>query len=118
MNRKLTCIECPLSCALFVDIEDCRVVKVSGNKCPKGETYAVSEIENPLRVLTSCVLTQKLSLKMVPVRTNKPIPKNKLNEAMAEVKKIKIDKDVSVGEILIENLLGLGVNLVATRGTI
>lgn len=118
MNRKLTCIECPISCALSVDIEDCRVIKVSGNKCPKGETYAVSEIESPLRVLTSCVLTQGLSLKMIPVRTDKPIPKDKLKEAMVEVKRTKIGRDVSVGEIIIENFLDLGVNLVATRGTI
>lgn len=94
------------------------MVKVSGSKCPKGETYALSEIENPVRVLTSCVLAEGLLLKMVPVKTDKPIPKAKLMEAMAQIKKIKIHKNVSMGDIIIENLLGLGVNLIATRDSL
>lgn len=115
MKRKLTCIECPKGCMLLVDIENSRVVQVSGQECPKGEKYAVSEIENPLRILTSTVLAEGLSLKMVPVRTDKPIPKGVLSEAMREIKKLKVSEPVRVGDVIVENFLGLGVNLVATR---
>lgn len=115
MIKKLTCIECPIGCALSVDIEHGRVVKVSGDECPKGKVYASLEIENPLRVLTSTVLTVGLPFKMVPVRTDRPIPKSRILEAASEVKKVRIEKDVRAGEIIVSNFLNLGVNLIATR---
>ena len=115
MTKNLICIECPKSCALTVDIENCRVVKVFGNQCPKGEDYGKAEIENPLRVLTATVLCQGLSLKMAPVRTDKPIPKAKIQEAAGEIRKMRIDKAVQAGDILAHDFLGLGVNLVVTR---
>ena len=113
--KKMICIECPKGCDLTIDIEGCRVIKVTGNQCPKGEKYAISEIENPVRVLTSTVLADGLSLKMIPVRTNKPIHKSKMAEAMSEIKKIKIDKPVKAGDIVLRDLLGLGIELVSTR---
>lgn len=116
--KKITCIECPKGCLLSIDIENCRVVKVIGNECPKGEKYARQEIENPMRVLTSVVLTEGLSMKMAPVRTDKPIPKTKLAEAMVEVKKIRLNTPVKSGSIIIENFLGLGVNLLSTRNVL
>jgi CxxC motif-containing protein len=115
MNKNLICIECPKGCELSVDIENCRVVNVTGNSCPKGKEYAASEIENPKRILTSAVLAQGLALKMIPVRTDSPIPKVKILEAMEEIKKVKINKPVSAGEVLVKDFLSLGVNLIATR---
>lgn len=115
MIKKLTCIECPKSCALVVDIENCHIVKVEGHGCPKGETYAKTEIENPMRILTGTVLAQGLALKMVPVRTDKPIPKVKILEAAAELRKIKITKPLYRDDIIAINFLGLDVNLIATR---
>lgn len=113
----LICMECPKGCGLSVDIENCRVVKISGNLCPKGKEYAESEIENPVRILTSTVFAVGLALKMIPVRTDSPIPKARIFEAMEEIKKIKINKPVSTGEIIVKNFLGLGVNLISTRQT-
>ncbi|MDD5019967.1 MAG: DUF1667 domain-containing protein [Candidatus Omnitrophica bacterium] len=115
MTKKLTCIQCPKSCSLSVDIENCRVVRVSGNLCPKGEEYAVIEVENPRRVLTATVLAQGLSLKMVPVRTDGPIPKVKIKEAAAEIKKIRVARPLSVGDVIVADFLDLGVKLIATR---
>jgi len=117
MTKKLTCIECPVGCALSVDIENCKAISISGHKCPKGEKYAISEIENPLRILTSVVLCENLPLEVIPVRTDKAIPKAKIMEAMSEIKKIKISKPVAVGEVVVKNFLGLSVNLIATRDT-
>ncbi len=115
MYKNLICIECPKGCGLSVDIENCRVINVTGNTCPKGKEYAISEIENPARILTSTVLSERLALKMIPVRTAAPIPKTKILEAMKEIKKIRINKPVSIGEIIVKNFLGLGVNLISTR---
>jgi len=115
MTKKLTCIECPKGCSLSVGIENCRVVKVDGAECPGGEKYARSEVENPMRILTSVVLAEGLPLKMIPVRTDKPIPKAKIMEAMSEIKKVRVKTSVKPGNIIAENFLGLGVDLIATR---
>ncbi|MFH1678201.1 MAG: DUF1667 domain-containing protein [Candidatus Omnitrophota bacterium] len=115
MNRKITCIDCPKGCTLSVEIEQGAVSEVSGNECPKGRDYAVTEIERPVRILTSTVMTQGLSLKMLPVKTDRHIPKGALFDAMREIKKIKVSKPLNTGDVIVENFLGLGVNLIATR---
>ena len=116
MIRKITCIECPNGCLLTVQVENNKAVKITGNKCPKGEKYAITEVENPVRILATSVLAEGLPFKMVSVKTDKPIPKSRTMEAMDEIKKIKVTKHVRVGNVIADNFLGLGVNLVATRG--
>lgn len=119
MEKKIiTCIECPQGCRLELDIEGGRVIKISGNKCNKGEKYGKQEIENPLRTLTSTVLCIGLDLKLLPVKTSAPIPKDKILEAANELRKIKINRTIKAGEILQKNFVGLGVDLIATRSAV
>ncbi|MGB2706272.1 MAG: DUF1667 domain-containing protein [Candidatus Omnitrophota bacterium] len=113
--KKLVCIECPTGCHITVDIEKNKVLKISGNKCPKGEKYALSEAKNPMRVLTTSVLVEGMPFKMLAVKTDKPIPKAKLFEAMRKVKKIRLKKPVHVGGVVASNFMGRGVNLIATK---
>ncbi|MBL7158454.1 MAG: DUF1667 domain-containing protein [Candidatus Omnitrophica bacterium] len=115
MKKTITCIECPVGCTLELDIENCRVVKVSGNKCPKGHDYAIEEIESPKRVLTSTVLTENLPIILLPVRTDKAIPKAKLMDAMRELKPVRVKKRVRAGDVIVKNFMNLEVNLIATR---
>ena len=115
MNKIITCIECPAGCELSVDIENSKIIKVSGNKCPKGFEYAKQEITNPERILTSTVLTEGLSAKMVSVRTDWPIPKGTMLDAIEAIKRMIIKKPVKTGDIMVKNFLNLGVNLIATR---
>jgi len=115
MINKLTCIECPKGCQLLITIENNQVVKVEGNQCEKGLVYAKQETENPKRTLTATVLTKNLSLKLVPVRTNQEIPKDKINEAMKEINKAIINQPIKIGEVVIKNILNLGVDVIATR---
>lgn len=115
MIKKITCIECPKGCSFTVDVENCKLIEVSDNECPKGIKYAKDEIENPVRILTTTVAAAGLPLRLIPVRTDSPIPKAKIFEAMAEIGKIKINQPVHIGDIIFEDLLGLGVNLIATR---
>ena len=116
MKKNLICIECPKGCGLDVDIENCRVVKVTGVQCPKGEKYAISEIENPVRILTATILTKGFPLKLLPVRTDQPIPKARIKDAMKAIRKLRVTQRVKVGDVIVENFLGiLGVKVVATR---
>ncbi len=115
MIKQMICTQCPRGCHLTVDIENCQVVKVEGNACPQGADYARQEVENPQRVLTSVVKAVGLEVAMVPVRTDKPMPKAKLAEAMDRVKKIRLQSPVSCGQVVEKNFLELSVDLIATR---
>ena len=115
MQKSLTCIECPKSCRITVDFDGDKINSITGFQCKKGEVYAKDEVLNPLRILTSTVLTEGLELKMIPVRTDKPIPKSKLLEAMERIKKVRIANAIKAGEIIEKDFMSQGVNLVSTR---
>ena len=115
MTRLMTCIECPQGCRLTVEADGSRVISAAGHKCPRGENYAKQEVEAPMRTLTTVVRTKGLELKMLPVRTSKPIPKEKLLEAMEAVKRMTLTTQVKTGSVIAENILGLGADLIATR---
>lgn len=115
MKRTMTCIECPQGCLLEIEADGFRVISVTGNKCKRGEAYARQEVEAPMRTLTTCVLTKGLELKMLPVRTSRPIPKEKLFEAMEAVKRLVVTSPVKEGSVVAADLLGLGADLVACR---
>lgn len=111
----MICIECPKSCRLIVDIEGHKVVSVHGARCPKGISYASSEMENPTRILTSTVTAEGLSINLIPVRTDKPIPKKDISRATEEVSRIRVNKPLKSGDVVVDNFLSLGVKLIATR---
>lgn len=111
--KELICIVCPQGCRLRVD-EDNNYT-VSGNRCARGEEYGRTELLNPTRVLTSTVEVEGSHTSRCPVKTNGVIPKGKMFEAMDCVRAVKVCAPVKTGQVIIENLLGTGVDLVATR---
>jgi CxxC motif-containing protein len=118
MNIKIiTCVTCPVGCEMTIESEDKKLISVSGHTCKKGEQYASDEITNPRRVLTSTVTVdfKSAKLKLMPVKTDKPIAKDKIFEAMKKINKIKIDMPVKMGDILCSDFTESGINLVAGR---
>jgi len=115
MIKQLTCIECPKGCKITVDMDGDKITGITGFSCKKGEAYAREEIADPKRILTSSVLTKGLELKMVPVRTSKPIPKSELMEAMNEIKKIRLANPVNVGDVIQKDFIVPGVDLISAR---
>ncbi len=111
----MTCIECPQGCRLETESDGAVVITVTGQKCKRGGLYARQEIEAPLRTLTTSLLTRGLDLKMLPVRTSKPIPKAKLPEAMAAARLLVVTSPVRAGDVVAPDFLGLGADLVACR---
>ena len=111
MKRELTCIACPLGCALTVTIEDKKVISVEGHTCPRGKDYAINECTAPVRTVTSTVMCENSDL--VSVKTKNPIPKDKIFEAMSIINKTVASLPISVGDIIIEDLFGSP--LVATQ---
>lgn len=111
MERKLTCIVCPLGCQLTVELNGREVVKVEGNTCPRGAEYARNECTNPQRTVTSTVRTEDGGL--VSVKTDRPIPKEKMAECMALINKAVAKLPVSIGDVILPDVFGS--NIVATQ---
>lgn len=115
--REITCIVCPIGCQLVaIPNNDSEWgYEVSGNQCKRGIDYAKNEIINPTRVLPTTVKIRNAHLPRLPVKTDKPIPKSKIFECMKVINSIEVEAPVKMGEIIIEDILGTGANIVATR---
>jgi CxxC motif-containing protein len=113
--RDLTCIECPTGCTISVTVDGGHAIKVDGFGCRRGRDYAVAEVECPERVITTTVPALGLTLRMVPVRTARPIPRGLRDAAMREIRKARVCQPVRVGDVVLSDLLGLGVDVIATR---
>lgn len=111
MERKLTCIVCPLGCEMTVQTEDKKVLAVTGNTCPRGKVYAETECVAPKRTLTSTVRCSDGGL--VSVKTDKTIPKEKMSECMEILNKATAALPISIGDVIVENVFGS--NIVATQ---
>lgn len=116
-TKELTCIGCPMGCQLVVDFDDNKheVLSVSGNNCKIGERYAHKELTNPTRIVTSSIQVENGNMAMVSVKTESDIPKGKIFEIMKEIHSTRVIAPVKIGDILIKNVAGTGVNIVATR---
>ena len=112
MTRDMTCIICPRGCALKVEIENGNIT-VTGNSCPKGEKYATDECTNPTRTVTSSVRVTNREDTMVSVKTENPIPKDKIFEVMALIRAKNVCAPVTIGDIIIEDVFG--TNVIATK---
>ncbi len=114
-RTNMICIVCPIGCHLEIIEDEANGVSVSGNTCKRGEAYGRNELVNPTRVLTSTVKINGALFPRLPVKTNGAIPKNKIFEAMQVINIVVVDSPVHCGDILIKDILGLGVDIVAAR---
>ncbi len=113
--KKLICITCPVGCTLEVTHEGKTIVKVDGNQCKKGLDYAAGELTDPRRMVTSTVKVRGGVQPLVPVYTAAPIPKPLIFDLLAELRKVELQAPVQVGQTVLENALGTGVDVLASR---
>ena len=117
-QRELICINCPLGCPLTVTIENGEVIKVTGSTCPRGEAYGRKECTNPTRIVTSTVRIEGGSLPVISVKTASDIPKGKMADVVSELKNVILTAPVPIGDVVVENIAGTGVNVIATRNVL
>jgi CxxC motif-containing protein len=115
-KRELTCIGCPMGCMLEVSLEDNKVIDVKGNTCMRGKVYAEKECTNPTRIVTSSVKVRNGEVGAVSVKTDADIPKDKIMECIEELKGIVVEAPIKIGDIIVKNIAGTKVNIIATKG--
>jgi CxxC motif-containing protein len=114
MNDRLTCLLCPIGCELDVEIEGERL-EVRGHQCAKGIDFASEEILRPKRNLAASVPLRGAANRMVSVRLSGRVPRELLFPILAEIARLRPSAPVRRGDILIPNVLGSGVDVIATR---
>ena len=115
MQKEITCIICPLGCRLIIEHSEGAIESIEGFQCEKGREYAVEELLNPLRTLTTTIRIRNGAVPLVSVKTDKPVPKGKLFEVMDAISEVEVGAPVKIGDVLIENVVCLDVDIVATK---
>lgn len=110
---ELVCIVCPKGCHLKVDEKN--DFAVTGYSCERGKEYGKKELIHPTRVITSTVKITGAAQCRLPVKTNSDIPKKDIFRAMALLNQVTVQAPVKIGDIVVPNILGLGVDFVATK---
>ncbi len=115
MKRNYICIACPVGCHLELDATTQEDIKISGNKCGRGEIYAREEYAEPKRMVTATCRTGDERLDRIPVKTTKPILKEHIQSLLDEIYSVKLAVPVKRGQVIIQNYKNTGVDVVATR---
>ncbi|MDP6751477.1 MAG: DUF1667 domain-containing protein [Candidatus Poribacteria bacterium] len=116
MKSTIVCIVCPVSCPVEVEwTKEDGVLGLKNHLCRLAGPYVESELFDPRRLLTTSIPVDGGDWPLVSVKTEPPIPKDKMLEAMDEITGVRVNAPVKIGDILIENLLGTGSDVVATR---
>ncbi len=114
-KRNLICIGCPMGCPLVVTMDHGEVVSVEGNTCKRGAVYGKKEVTNPTRIVTSTVRVSGGSIPVVSVKTREDIPKEKIFDCVKALKEIEVAAPVNIGDVVLRDVAGTGVDVVATK---
>lgn len=113
-TRELTCIVCPVGCRLKAKLVDGQL-KIDGQTCVRGEKYALEELTNPTRTVTSSVALEGSALPLLSVKTRTPVPKVSIPAVLAQLKHAQAHAPVRVGDVIVRNVAQTGIDIVATR---
>jgi len=115
-KQELICIGCPMGCALTVTMEGKEILAVEGYTCERGRAYAEKEVTSPTRIVTSTVRVEGYGRTgVVPVKTRTDIPKGKVFDCVKALKEVTVQAPVFIGEVILENAAGTGVDVVAAN---
>lgn len=110
---ELVCIVCPRGCTMKIEGEG-DSLSVTGNSCKRGYNFAVGEKIKPMRTICSVVKTTFKEYPVLPVRVSSDIPKDRIFDVMKEINKVVVSERIGRGDKVIENVLDLGVDVIAT----
>lgn len=117
---QFNCTTCPSECLLTVEAERdadgavAEVRSVTGNNCPRGDKFAHQELTCPMRVLTTTVAVSGGEETLLPIRTAEAIPLALHAHAMDLIRDLVVNAPIRMGDIVLEDLLGTGIDLIAS----
>ena len=111
----LICTACPQGCTLTAVIENGEVIEVRGYNCKKGIDYGVAEMTDPRRMVATTVKVKNGFHPLLPVYTERPVPKPLIPQILDEIRKVEVTAPVKMKSVIVENVLGTGVNVLASR---
>lgn len=120
MLREFTCIICPNGCEITAELKEHEdgtktIVSVEGAACPKGKAYVEQELTSPMRNIATSVLVKGGELPLVSVRLTAPIPKERIFDAMEEIRKCRLTAPVMTGDVVIKGILGYDSDVIVTK---
>ena len=115
MKKEIICTVCPRGCHIQVEGDGEKILSVEGHSCKRGLEYANTEFAHPVRILTTTVKMAGQQNDLLPVRSNKPLPKEKLLDCMAVIRAAEVKLPVSRYDVVIADICGTGVDIVATK---
>ena len=115
MKKEIICTVCPRGCHINVEGDGKKAVLIEGYGCKRGLTYAEAEYSNPVRILTTTVKAEGKVNELVPVRSNNPVPQGKLFDCMEVIKKTTVKLPVKRYDVIVKDICGTGVDIVATK---
>lgn len=111
------CKVCPVNCNLTIeeDFNSLSGYKVTGNNCGRGVDFGIKAMTTPSRVLTGRVLLKNGNMGRLPVKTTGVVPEDRIEECLRIFNSTTAISPVKRGSIVIENILDLGVDVIAAR---
>lgn len=114
-KREFVCIGCPMGCNVTVELDADQIKSITGNTCPRGADYVTKELTDPRRIVTSLVRVSGGELPVVSVKTASDIPKDQIQNCIRALKDVELQAPVHVGDVVLADVCGTGIDVVATR---
>ncbi|MBU1564483.1 MAG: DUF1667 domain-containing protein [Proteobacteria bacterium] len=112
---ELVCICCPMGCQMQLHVEGRAISEIEGNTCKIGLNYARQECIDPRRMLSTTVACKNGLWPRLPVKTAEAIPKAMMGEIARSLHFLAVTAPVEIGAVIVENICGTSINVVATR---
>jgi len=114
-KRHFVCVVCPVGCEVDVVHDGSKIISMEGNKCEKSEEFVTQELIEPMRILTTTVRIDGSRWPVIPVRTDKAVPKRLFPSIMRQLRRIKLQAPVNMLDVVVSDILDTGANIIATR---
>ena len=114
-KKHFVCVVCPIGCEIDVVHDGGKIISTEGNKCEKSEEFVSQELVEPMRILTTTVRIQGSRWPVIPVRTDKAVPKRLFPRIMRQLRRIELQAPVNMLDAVVKDVAGTGASIIATR---
>jgi len=114
-KRHFVCVVCPIGCEIDVVHDGSKIISMEGNKCEKSLEFVSQELIEPMRILTTTVRIEGARWPVIPVRTDKAVPKRLFPRIMKQLRSVELQAPVDILDVVVTDVLHTGANIIATR---